>query len=70
MPPNTLDPPARKLVEATRLAGRPIPLEVAAALIDATREEALAIGERLIQAGLIDTSETASLQPETTSRPR
>ena len=51
-----LDPPARKLVEAASLAGRPIPLDVAAALIDAPIDQTLEIGERLIEAGLLETA--------------
>ena len=53
---SALDPPARKLVEAASLAGRPIPLDVAAALIDAPPDRTLEIGERLIEAGLLETA--------------
>ena len=53
---NSMDPPARKLVEAAGLAGRPIPLEVVAALIDRPAEEALDIGERLTADGLLETT--------------
>jgi outer membrane protein assembly factor BamB/tetratricopeptide (TPR) repeat protein len=52
---DALNPQARKLVEAASLAGRPIPLAVAAALIEASPDEALSVGERLIERGLLDT---------------
>ena len=52
---DALNPQARKLVEAASLAGRPIPLAVAAALIEASPDEALSVGERLIERGLFDT---------------
>jgi outer membrane protein assembly factor BamB/tetratricopeptide (TPR) repeat protein len=50
---DTTESSARKLVEAAALSGRPIPLDVAAALIDGTPEEALAIGERLMEDGIL-----------------
>jgi outer membrane protein assembly factor BamB/tetratricopeptide (TPR) repeat protein len=53
---DALEPPARKLVEAASLAGRPIPLDVTAALIDASPDEALAVGESLIEVGLLDSA--------------
>ena len=51
--PDELDAPARKLVEAVSLSGRPIPLDVAADLIDGSSDEALAIGEQLVDQGLL-----------------
>ena len=53
---NALDAPARKLVEAVGIAGRPIPLDVAAALIDAPPDETLEIGERLMAGGFLAAS--------------
>jgi len=53
MRPDELDGPARKLVEAVSLSGRPIPLEVAADLIDGSSDEALAIGEQLVDQALL-----------------
>jgi outer membrane protein assembly factor BamB/tetratricopeptide (TPR) repeat protein len=53
---DALEPPARKLVEAASLAGRPIPLDVTEALIDASPEEALTVGESLIEEGLLDSA--------------
>lgn len=58
---DALEPPARKLVEAVGLAGRPIPLDVAAALIDTTPEEALDVGERLMEEGFLDAVEETFL---------
>ncbi len=51
--PEELEAPARKLVEAVSLAGRPVPLDVAADLIGVSTEEALAIGERLVDQGML-----------------
>jgi len=51
--PEELDPPARKLVEAVSLAGRPIPLDVAADLIGISTDETLAVGEQLVDQGVL-----------------
>jgi outer membrane protein assembly factor BamB/tetratricopeptide (TPR) repeat protein len=51
--PEELEPPARKLVEAVSLAGRPIPLDVAADLVGVSTDEALAVGEQLVDQGLL-----------------
>ena len=51
--PDELDPPARKLVEAVSLAGRPIPLDVAADLVGGSSDEALAVGEQLVDQGML-----------------
>lgn len=51
--PNELEPQPRKMIEAVSLAGRPIPLDVAADLIGGTSDDALAVGEQLIDRGLL-----------------
>ncbi len=64
-----LEPPERKLVEAAAVAGRPIPTEVAAALIDASPDEAVTVGERMIERGLLRDSPGGfiSTEPERTA---
>jgi tetratricopeptide (TPR) repeat protein len=51
---NTLEPSARRLAEAAAVVGRPIPLDVAAALIGETPEEALDVAEQLIGHGVLE----------------
>jgi outer membrane protein assembly factor BamB/tetratricopeptide (TPR) repeat protein len=48
-----LERPSRRLVEAAAVAGRPVPLDAAAVLIDASPEDALDLGEDLVRAGLL-----------------
>jgi outer membrane protein assembly factor BamB/tetratricopeptide (TPR) repeat protein len=51
--PEELDDPARKLLEAVSIAGRPLPLEVAADLLGTSADETLGVGERLVDQGLL-----------------
>ena len=62
-----LEQPARKLVEAVNLAGRPIPLDVAAALIEASAEDALEVGDRLVTEGLVATAGNAYIRTDAKS---
>lgn len=61
--PEELEPPARKLMEAVSLAGRPIPLDVAADLIGVSTDEALAVGEQLVDQGLLEQSREGFAAP-------
>ncbi|GMQ86037.1 MAG: hypothetical protein BMS9Abin07_1609 [Acidimicrobiia bacterium] len=61
--PEDLDAPARKLVEAVSLAGRPIPLDVAADLVGLSGDATLGIGEELVDQGLLTQSRAGFASP-------
>ena len=61
--PEDLDAPARKLVEAASLAGRPIPLDVSADLVELSGDETLTLGEQLVDQGLLTQSRAGFASP-------